>query len=107
MPSATHRSDCRRRLASSPPAQSWGGWWTAAVVALAVAVLLVPQLPADDTNDDTVFLPHDRAASQRLIKARELLADRRYSEAVRLLSAILDAPEDVFITRSKDEGAAA
>ena len=50
-----------------------------------------------------VFLPPDRSVLQQLSKAKELLAQQRYGEAVRYLGAILDGPEDYFFQPDKDE----
>ncbi|HWA99761.1 MAG TPA: hypothetical protein VG713_14760, partial [Pirellulales bacterium] len=47
----------------------------------------------DAIADETVFLPTDRASVQRLNLARELIDQRRWGEAVRLIGSLLEAPE--------------
>jgi outer membrane protein assembly factor BamB/tetratricopeptide (TPR) repeat protein len=54
----------------------------------------------DDTPDeqtaDSVFYPPDRETLQKLSLARDLIKDKRYGEAARFLSSILESPEDFF-----------
>ncbi|MGD0518451.1 MAG: PQQ-binding-like beta-propeller repeat protein, partial [Thermoguttaceae bacterium] len=52
---------------------------------------------------DNVFLPPDRRTLQRLSQAKELIAKRRYGEAVRNLGAILEGPEDFFFQPQKSQ----
>ncbi|MBI2825661.1 MAG: PQQ-binding-like beta-propeller repeat protein [Planctomycetia bacterium] len=52
---------------------------------------------------DPVFFPADRATMQRLSKAQELLEQKRYGEAVRLLGDILEGPEDFFFQPNREE----
>jgi outer membrane protein assembly factor BamB/tetratricopeptide (TPR) repeat protein len=54
-------------------------------------------------DDDPIFFPADRATLQRLSKAQELLEEKRFGEAVRLLGDILEAPEDYFFQPKRDE----
>ncbi|MBS0209326.1 MAG: PQQ-like beta-propeller repeat protein [Planctomycetes bacterium] len=69
---------------------------------LAILVLTAAGVfSADEPVEEAIFFPHDRSATQRLTKAHELIAERRFSEAVRLLGAILGSSEDVFLTPSK------
>ena len=65
-------------------------------------------LVADGRNDDDlaidgVFLPPDRASKRRLENAQQLLAEGRSGEAVRLLSAVLEASEDYFYKPNADQ----
>jgi hypothetical protein len=46
---------------------------------------------------DPITLPQDRAARQRLEAARDYLGQADWAQAVRLLQALLDAPEDSFL----------
>ncbi|HVU86931.1 MAG TPA: PQQ-binding-like beta-propeller repeat protein [Pirellulales bacterium] len=57
----------------------------------------------DAVDDDPIFFPADRATLQRLSKAEELLKEKRFGEAVRLLGDILEAPEDFFFQPKRDE----
>lgn len=50
---------------------------------------------------ENVFLPAERAVLQRLARARRLLEEARYGEAVRYLGAVLDGPEDYFFQPDK------
>jgi outer membrane protein assembly factor BamB/tetratricopeptide (TPR) repeat protein len=50
----------------------------------------------DKEPAENVFLLPDRSLLQQLAKARELLEEERYGDAVRYLGAILDSPEDFF-----------
>jgi len=65
--------------------------------------LAVPDADADGDVDlaSNVFLPADRIVLRRLSRARELLKQDRYGEAVRYLGAILDGPEDYFFQPDK------
>ncbi|MGD9723397.1 MAG: PQQ-binding-like beta-propeller repeat protein [Pirellulales bacterium] len=45
---------------------------------------------------DGVFLPPDRTAKRRLESAEEMIGERRYGEAVRLLGGVLENGEDFF-----------
>ncbi|MHB9044834.1 MAG: outer membrane protein assembly factor BamB family protein [Pirellulales bacterium] len=57
----------------------------------------------DEEVSDGLFLPADRATSEHLATAKELLAEGRYGEAVRHLSAILEAAEDYFFQPDKKQ----
>lgn len=57
----------------------------------------------DDLALDGVFLPPDRSAKRRLETAQEMLEERRYGEAVRLLGALLENPEDFFFKPNGDK----
>lgn len=50
----------------------------------------------DDSTIDSVFHPPDRETLQKLSQARDLVKDKRYGEAARFLSSILESPEDFF-----------
>ena len=54
-----------------------------------------------DATEDSVFFPADRDSMRRLAKARELLAERQYDEAVQLLDRLLEAPEDFLFQPQK------
>ena len=56
---------------------------------------------ADEDLAENVFLPADRHTLQKLADSRKLLAEGRYGEAVRLLGAILEGPEDFFFQPDK------
>ncbi|OYV95768.1 MAG: hypothetical protein B7Z73_01940 [Planctomycetia bacterium 21-64-5] len=60
----------------------------------------VPQpntpLQTGDENGNSVFYPPDRETWLRLNRARELIDEKRYGEAARFLSSILERPEDCF-----------
>lgn len=49
-----------------------------------------------DGPEEAVVFAKDRDAEQLLKKARKYLEERRYSEAVRALGSIVEAPEDFF-----------
>ena len=51
---------------------------------------------------ESVFYPPDLATMQRFSQARELLDEKRYGEAVRLLGDILELPEDGFFQPDRD-----
>lgn len=51
---------------------------------------------ADNLKGPNVFVPADRTVLRLLDRARLLLEQERYAEAVRCLGAILDSPEDYF-----------
>ena len=55
---------------------------------------------------DPVTLPIDRSARKKLVTARDYVKEESWSEAVRLIQAILDAPEDGFLPRSTTAKAA-
>jgi outer membrane protein assembly factor BamB/tetratricopeptide (TPR) repeat protein len=83
----------------------WGG----AAIALAQPIMIraVVQADADESeaNNDLaqdVFVPPERNVLQRLAKARQLLQEARYGEAVRYLGSILDGPEDYFFQPDKN-----
>lgn len=57
----------------------------------------------DDLALDGVFLPPDRSAKRRLETAQEMLEERRFGEAVRLLGALLESSEDFFFKPNADE----
>ncbi|HEY2840619.1 MAG TPA: PQQ-binding-like beta-propeller repeat protein [Pirellulales bacterium] len=59
--------------------------------------------PQEGSDADPVFFPTDRATMQRLTKAQELLEQKRFGEAVRLLGEILEGPEDYFFQPKRDE----
>jgi outer membrane protein assembly factor BamB/tetratricopeptide (TPR) repeat protein len=66
----------------------------------------VTQVGPDDSADDddlaqNVFVPPDRSLLQELAKARQLIAEARFGEAVRCLGSILDGPEDYFFQPDK------
>lgn len=50
----------------------------------------------DDLSLDGVFLPPDRSAKRRLETAEEMIDERRFGEAVRLLGSLLEGSEDFF-----------
>lgn len=50
----------------------------------------------DEVSTDSVFYPPDRETLQKLSQARDLVKDKRYGEAARFLSSILESPEDFF-----------
>lgn len=52
---------------------------------------------------DGVFLPPDRQLKRRLEVADEMIGDARYGEAVRLLGALLEGPEDFFFKPAPDQ----
>ncbi len=54
-----------------------------------------------DENVENVFLPANRDMLKKLSEARQLLTERRFSEAVRNLGAILDWPEDFLFQPDK------
>ena len=51
---------------------------------------------AGDEATDSAFYPPDRDTLQRLARARELIKEKRYGEAARFLSSILESAEDYF-----------
>ncbi|HET6879109.1 MAG TPA: hypothetical protein VFI31_03075, partial [Pirellulales bacterium] len=60
-----------------------------------------PPLPNAQGGDeeeatDSVFYPPDRDTLQRLARAAELIKEKRYGEAARFLSSILESAEDYF-----------
>ncbi|HWB13086.1 MAG TPA: PQQ-binding-like beta-propeller repeat protein [Pirellulales bacterium] len=61
--------------------------------------LFVPNAQGENSAEeatDSVFYPPDRDLLQRLARARELIAEKRYGEAARFLSSILESAEDYF-----------
>jgi outer membrane protein assembly factor BamB/tetratricopeptide (TPR) repeat protein len=50
---------------------------------------------------DALILPTDRQLTRRLEAAAEYLRAGSWSDAVRLLQLVLDAPEDVFVSRRR------
>jgi len=86
-------------LAGAVPEVGLAGW-----VPVPVLAAVVGQVPiavrsrggAEDRAESNVFAQPDRTVLQRLRQAEELLARKRYGEAVRLLGGILDEPEDFF-----------
>ncbi|MBN2473024.1 MAG: PQQ-binding-like beta-propeller repeat protein [Pirellulales bacterium] len=101
---------------------SWkGSFLRRALLAMAGLAAVVPSessaqiivngrilMPGDSSDAygelaENVFLPADRTILQRLAQAHVLLEQDRYSEAVRYLGAILDAPEDYFFQPDKNE----
>ncbi|MCE9547129.1 MAG: PQQ-like beta-propeller repeat protein, partial [Planctomycetia bacterium] len=87
--------------------------WVALVKAALVALAILagghasPALAADGGDDETnvperVFLPPARATRQLLDRAEQLLAQRRFAEAVQALNSVLNTPEDFFYR--PDEG---
>lgn len=56
-----------------------------------------------DESTDNVFFPVDRDTMQRLNKAQELLRDKHYGDASRLLDKILEESEDYFFQPQKDQ----
>lgn len=58
---------------------------------------VVPNAQGDsDEPTDSVFYPPDREMLQRLARGRDLIGEKRYGEAVRFLSSILESTEDFF-----------
>jgi len=57
----------------------------------------------EDFTWDGVFVPPDRTAKRRLEMAQEMLEDRRFGEAVRLLGALLENAEDFFFKPHADQ----
>ncbi|HXT59763.1 MAG TPA: PQQ-binding-like beta-propeller repeat protein, partial [Pirellulales bacterium] len=51
---------------------------------------------------ESVFYPPDRSTMQKFSQARELLGEKRYGEAVRLLGDLLALPEDGFFQPDRD-----
>ena len=52
--------------------------------------------------DEVATFAKDRATEQRLKKARELLDEQRFAEAVQALGSIVEAPEDFFYQPQPD-----
>jgi outer membrane protein assembly factor BamB len=50
----------------------------------------------EEEATDSVFYPPDRDTLQRLARAAELIKEKRYGEAARFLSSILESAEDYF-----------
>jgi outer membrane protein assembly factor BamB len=64
--------------------------------------VLVDGLGGGDTikPTDPVTLPLDRSAKRKLATVRDYVQEESWPEAIRLIQAILDAPEDGFLPRS-------
>jgi outer membrane protein assembly factor BamB len=58
--------------------------------------------PNDSEPGENVFLLPDRNVLQQLTKARQLLKEERYGDAVRYLGAVLEGPEDFFFQPDKN-----
>jgi outer membrane protein assembly factor BamB len=54
-----------------------------------------------DSGSQNVFPAADRSLLLLLTKARQLIEQERYAEAVQCLGTILDSPEDAFFRRSR------
>ncbi|MBL9122688.1 MAG: PQQ-binding-like beta-propeller repeat protein [Planctomycetaceae bacterium] len=52
--------------------------------------------------DEVASFAKDRTTEQRLKKARDLLDEKRYAEAVQALGSIVEAPEDFFYQPQQD-----
>lgn len=50
-----------------------------------------------EADAPSIFVPADRKVTQALRNAQELIGEKRYSEAVRLLGSVLESPEDYFV----------
>src|SRR4051812_20314933 len=57
----------------------------------------------EDLASDGVFVPPDRTAKRRLEMAELMLGDKRYGEAVRMLGALLENPEDYFFKPNPEQ----
>lgn len=57
----------------------------------------------EEVAPDSVFYPPDRETLQKLSLATELIEQRRHGEAARLLSGILESPEDYFFQPDRHE----
>jgi outer membrane protein assembly factor BamB len=57
----------------------------------------------DDESTDSVFYPPDREMLQRLARGRELIEKKRYGEAARFLSSILESAEDFFFQPDRNQ----
>lgn len=57
----------------------------------------------DEEASDSVFYPPDRETLQKLSLANELIEQKRFGEAARLLSTILESPEDFFFQPDRHE----
>src|SRR3954454_13214004 len=57
----------------------------------------------EDLAADGVFVPPDRTAKRRLEMAEQMLGDKRYGEAVRMLGALLENPEDYFFKPNPEQ----
>ncbi|HEX7448902.1 MAG TPA: PQQ-binding-like beta-propeller repeat protein, partial [Pirellulales bacterium] len=68
---------------------------------------VMPGRPAgqdgEDDAPDSVFYPPDRETLQKLSLAKELIEQQRYGEAVRLVSDILESPEDYFFQPDRQQ----
>ncbi len=113
----------RLRVPGGPrPACAWGilGVWLIASSALAQAPIAPPgiriravppraaigamaQAGDEESVLDGVFLPPDRQLKRRLEVADEMIGEQRYGEAVRLLGALLEGPEDFFFKPAADQ----
>jgi len=57
----------------------------------------------EDLAADGVFVPPDRTAKRRLEMAEQMLGEKRYGEAVRMLGALLENPEDYFFKPNPEQ----
>lgn len=85
------------------PWRRTGRWTTVVIAAMlwAPATRSVTQpvsnaAAGDSDLSQNLFVPPERNVLQRLAKARQLLDQQRYGEAVRYLGSLLDGPEDFF-----------
>ncbi|HVX13934.1 MAG TPA: PQQ-binding-like beta-propeller repeat protein [Pirellulales bacterium] len=67
--------------------------------------ILIPnaQGAAPEEPPDSAFYPPDRETLQRLSRAGELIKEKRYGEAARLLNGILGSAEDYFFQPDRDQ----
>ncbi len=74
--------------------------WLATATGLVVTTVVIQRAwaQADADTAPTVFVAADRKITQALRNSQELLTEKRFSEAVRLLGSVLEAPEDYFVT---------
>ncbi len=80
------------------------------LVTIIVAWLAVVSLPArcmaqadDDPGIPNVFVRPDRTTLRWLLGAQQLVEEGKYGEAVRLLDAIVEAPEDYLFQPDRDK----
>lgn len=72
---------------------------------LQVGPLRIQRQAGDGDGEGAVegaMFAHDRASWQRLLKAQQLLEERRYAEAVRNLGGLIQSPEDFFFQPDKN-----
>ncbi|OAI48364.1 hypothetical protein AYO44_07255 [Planctomycetaceae bacterium SCGC AG-212-F19] len=60
--------------------------------------ILAPADPGVQPAEPAIALPTDRKTSQILAAAEEVIKEGEWRQAIRALQAILDAPEDAFVT---------